>query len=290
MASTATGSVASVSGVGRSPRRLKSVDLDRLAPLVPAAARAHDVRRLGRLAVRADAARPGGRAARPPPGGCGPWPWTSSSWGRPSRSPRSVRGARALVRRCRPAGTGYRSTSRLAHRGSRGATQPQSPSLRFGPALRAQAGAVVPAQRRQGQLEHDRRRARAAPRSTVVVDDRVRAPRRRAGPGRRRSARARGSSSSPETGSAQRRHDPDPGRPHRPGRPSIPPSKGLEDDVDLGLGAGGHHAAAGVDARPRRAGRPARPRPGALVRRRPGERRSRATWTTKGSGGHGGAH
>ena len=33
MASTATGRVASVSGVGRSPRRLKSVDLDRLAPL-----------------------------------------------------------------------------------------------------------------------------------------------------------------------------------------------------------------------------------------------------------------
>ena len=57
MASTATGSVASVSGDGRSPRRLKSVDLDGLATLVPAAAGADDVRGLGRLAVRAHAAR-----------------------------------------------------------------------------------------------------------------------------------------------------------------------------------------------------------------------------------------
>src|SRR5580704_5413915 len=65
MASTATGRVASVSGVGRSPLRIKSVDLDRLATLVPAAAGAHDVRCLGRLAVRAHAA---GRAAQAPGG------------------------------------------------------------------------------------------------------------------------------------------------------------------------------------------------------------------------------
>src|SRR5579871_6885256 len=63
MASTATGRVARVSGDGRSPRRLKSVDLDGLATLVPAAAGADHVRRLGRLAMRADAA---GRAAQAP--------------------------------------------------------------------------------------------------------------------------------------------------------------------------------------------------------------------------------
>src|ERR1700733_13736983 len=57
MASTATGSVARVSGDGRSPRRLKSVDLDGLATLVPAAAGADHVRGLGGLAVRAHAAR-----------------------------------------------------------------------------------------------------------------------------------------------------------------------------------------------------------------------------------------
>src|SRR5580704_15631283 len=63
MASTATGRVASVSGVGRSPLRLKSVDLDRLATLVPAAIGAHDVRSLGPLAMRADAE---GREGQPP--------------------------------------------------------------------------------------------------------------------------------------------------------------------------------------------------------------------------------
>src|ERR1700733_14109650 len=66
MASTATGSVARISGLGRSPRRLKSVDLDRLAPLVPAAAGADHVGRLGRLAVRAHAA--GRQVQTPGPG------------------------------------------------------------------------------------------------------------------------------------------------------------------------------------------------------------------------------
>ena len=66
MASTATGRVASASVDGRSPRRLKSVDLDGLATLVPPAAGADDVRRLGRLAVGAHAA---GRAAQHPGGG-----------------------------------------------------------------------------------------------------------------------------------------------------------------------------------------------------------------------------
>ena len=133
MASTATGSVASVSGLGRSPRRLKSVDLDRLAPLVPAATRADHVRRLRRLAVRAHAA---GRQVEPP---------------RPSQmaaalglgllllgdghggTPTIDSGADALSDGARPGGTGYRSTSRLAHLGSRGATQPHSPSLRLAP-------------------------------------------------------------------------------------------------------------------------------------------------------------
>src|ERR1700684_244574 len=55
-ASTATGSLASASVVGRSPRRLKSVDLYGLTSLVPTAARAHHVRRLGRLGVGAHAA------------------------------------------------------------------------------------------------------------------------------------------------------------------------------------------------------------------------------------------
>src|ERR1700685_1381443 len=66
MASTATGRVASVSGLGRSPLRLKSVDLDRLAALVPAAGGTHDVGGLGGLAVRAHAA---GRARQSPGAG-----------------------------------------------------------------------------------------------------------------------------------------------------------------------------------------------------------------------------
>ena len=66
MASTATGRAASASVPGRSPRRLKSVDLDGLTPLVPPADRADDVRCLGGLAVGAHAA---GRPAQHPVGG-----------------------------------------------------------------------------------------------------------------------------------------------------------------------------------------------------------------------------
>src|SRR5580658_8639730 len=65
MASMATGRAASASAEGRSPRRLKSVDLYRLPALVPAAARADHVRRLGHLAVGTHAA---GRAAQDPGG------------------------------------------------------------------------------------------------------------------------------------------------------------------------------------------------------------------------------
>src|ERR1700722_2199395 len=133
MASTATGSVASVSGLGRSPRRLKSVDLDRLAPLVPAAAGADHVRRLGRLTVRAHAA--GGQVQTPRPSqvaaalGLGLLLLGNGH----GETPTIDSGARALSDGAGPGETGYRSTSRLAHRGSRGATQPQSPSLRLAP-------------------------------------------------------------------------------------------------------------------------------------------------------------
>ena len=197
MASTATGSVASVSGEGRSPRRLKSVDLDRLASLVPAAARADDVRRLGRLAVRAHAARPAGRAATPRPGGCGPWPWTSSSSGQPWRVSNDRFGAlgrsrTAPARRNRlpehvevsPPGVAWGNAAALA-------------LVAVGPAPGAQAGAVGPAQGRHRQLEHDRVAHQGAE-VELVVDDRVEllvGARRPAG--RRRSARARGSAAPP---------------------------------------------------------------------------------------------
>ena len=133
MASTATGSVASVSGLGRSPRRLKSVDLDRLATLVPAAAGADHVGCLGGLAVRAHAA---GRPFQTPRSsqvtaalGLGLLLLGDGHGGTPTIDS----GARALSDGAGPGRTGYRSTSRLAHRGSRGATQPQSPSLRLAP-------------------------------------------------------------------------------------------------------------------------------------------------------------
>src|ERR1700722_18460300 len=133
MASTATGSVASVSGLGRSPRRLKSVDLDRLAAPVPAAAGADHVGSLGRLAVRAHAA--GGQVQTPRPSqmaaalGLGLLLLGDGHGGTPTIDS----GAGALSDGAGPGATGYRSTSRLAPRGSRGATQPHSPSLRFAP-------------------------------------------------------------------------------------------------------------------------------------------------------------
>src|SRR5579883_3069353 len=57
IASTATGRAASSAGERRRPRRVTSVDLDGLAPLVPPAVRAHDMGQLRLVAVRADAPR-----------------------------------------------------------------------------------------------------------------------------------------------------------------------------------------------------------------------------------------
>ena len=78
IASTATGSTGSASSAPG------SVDLDRLAALVPAAVRTDDVGQLRVAALRDSDSAPARRASRPRRGGCGSSPSRSSSSGRPS--------------------------------------------------------------------------------------------------------------------------------------------------------------------------------------------------------------
>ena len=244
---------------GRRPAGVKSVDLDGLATLVPPAVGADHVGHLGLRGSGGTRCGPAGSAASWRPGGCGPWPWRSSSWGRPSSVlqlsadraggvrlpwPGRVPGRRrsGLPGGCAPPaaagtrGTGYwadRSTSRLAHRGSLGATHPHDSVVAVGPALGAQPPAGLAAERGQGQLE-DHGVVDHGPQVELVVDDAGRPPRRRGRRGgrrARRSARAPRSTSSPPTGSGAA-----PARPRSTGPATVPvtmtpPSKDCEDHV-----------------------------------------------------------
>ena len=198
MASTATGSVASVSGEGRSPRRLKSVDLDRLAPLVPAAARADHVRRLGRLAVRAHAAGRAGPGATPPAWWLRPLALDFFFFGTAMDGlQRSVRALRALTDGAGPRRNRLPEHVEVSPPGIAWGNAATVALVAVGPALGAQAGAVLPAQGRHGQLEHDGV-AHQRPQVDVVVDDRVELLVRRARQrGRRRSARGPGCAAPP---------------------------------------------------------------------------------------------
>ena len=90
----------------------RSVDLDGHATAVPPAVAAHDVRHLGGVAPGAHAARRACRVARRSPGGCGSWPWRSSSWGRPWDSSCDV--SWWGRRRARPRPRGGHGEERLA--------------------------------------------------------------------------------------------------------------------------------------------------------------------------------
>src|SRR5580692_11523905 len=161
MASTATGSFASASGDGRSPRRLKSVDLDGLATLVPTAAGADHVRCLRGLAVRAHAA---GRPAEPPGAS-----QVAAALGLGllllgdchERTPTIGSGRSGCAQRHTWAsGTVQALRKRLPEHvevsppGVPGGNAAAVALVAVGSALGAQAGAVLLAQRRHRQLEH----------------------------------------------------------------------------------------------------------------------------------------
>ena len=158
-----------------------------------------------------------------------------------------------------------------------------------GAAHGAQAGAVVPAQRRHGKFEHDgvpRQRAEV----DEVVDDGV-AARRLARPGSRRagprSAPGPSTTSSPDTGSAQRRHIPAQGARTVPAA-SIPPWKGLSTRSTSAAAPGGTTLRPGsmpdASSGPASTTSPLRTTCiGSPPRGLRAERRSRATLTTKGS-------
>ena len=118
MASTAIGSGSpgelavsgALSGVTRDAGR--SVDLDGHAAAVPAAVAAHDVRQLGRCCSGGRRCARACRVARRSPGGCGSWPWRSSSWGRPWESSCDV--SWWGRRRARPRPRGGHGEERLA--------------------------------------------------------------------------------------------------------------------------------------------------------------------------------
>ena len=201
------------------------------------------------------------------------------------RSPTIGSGARVHSRRLdgRTAGTGYRSTSRLAHRGSRGATQPQSPSLRLAPHWGHR-----PAQssRHRGAIGSSSTTASrtSGPRSMVVVDDRVellvRRPRQR-GVG---EALAHGDAQLPRHRLGAAPADPDPGGGTVPST-SIAALEGHAGSRRTRPRRRGAPRCAPGRCRPRRAARPEPPRPGApRARCCPGERRSRGHVDDEGVG------
>ena len=224
--------------------------------------------------------RAGGRAPSSRPAGCGSWPWMSFSWGRPSSLTVGRPAGGVHVPASAPVGSrsgvlrasrrrGHPEHVEVAHRGSLGATQPQASLVAVGPARGAQAPAVLPAQRGEGQLEEHgvahqglevHLRRRPADRLLVVSPSPAL--------GSQKSSRT-GTASSPPTGSAQRRHTPVHGRRDRAGD-HHPAGEGLERHV-------------GARPRPRRAPRcrPARPRRasrrGRAGRERTSCRGSRAT-------------
>ena len=220
---------------------------------------AHDV---GQLGARRSGGRRCGRARRAStrrPGGCGSSPSRSSSWGRPSSILRGDAGRSRLASggaRVEPPPlssiTGRRaraSSSRAAQRGSIDSVrQSHAPSFEVGAAGRAQAGAVLAAQRRERQREEHGVVTDQGSRSIGIALERVHvspsSPSMPAGEHLDLERR----SSSPSTGSGSAGTRP-PRRPRRSRCTTIPSGIDSRIEVDADRRTVGHGRVADVDAR-----------------------------------------